>query len=191
MFEVISARQASAPTPRSDNLEQRLQSDIEASLDYQILRRTLGIASEAAPPKAPVEKQPETAADPEQLLETAARDVARFEQVLSQRELQVEIGQPATPQVSDPLVLDLAGNGFSTTGLERGVRFDLNGDGSITEPEFHAARSRRITSRLQEGRQMRNLNAGEFADIDTNRDGRITPAEFAAHQAARRGGQAR
>ena len=69
--------------------------------------------------------------------------------------------------------------------------FDLNGDGSITEPEFHAARSGRITSRLQEGRQMRNLNAGEFADIDTNRDGRITPAEFAAHQAARRGGQAR
>mgnify|MGYP000870144266 CR=1 FL=1 len=52
MFEVISARQSSAPTPRSDNLEQRLQSDIEASLDYQILRRTLGIASEAAPPSS-------------------------------------------------------------------------------------------------------------------------------------------
>ena len=38
---------------------------------------------------------------------------------------------------------------------------------------------------------MRNLNAGEFADIDTNRDGRISPAEFAAHQADRRSGQAR
>lgn len=64
--------------------------------------------------------------------------------------------------------------------------FDLNGDGHITEPEFHAARSGRITSRLQEGRQMRNLqDAGTFADIDSNGDGRISPAEFAAHQAAR------
>ncbi len=64
--------------------------------------------------------------------------------------------------------------------------FDLNGDGHITEPEFHAARSGRISSRLQEGRQMRNLqDAGAFADIDSNGDGRISPAEFAAHQAAR------
>ena len=90
-----------------------------------------------------------------------------------------------------------AGAGVGMGGAGPGMNqpqfadFDLNGDGSITEPEFHAARSGRITSRLQEGRQMRNLNAGEFADIDTNRDGRITPAEFAAHQAARRGGQAR
>lgn len=51
MFEVISARQASAPTPRSDNLEQRLQSDIEASLDYQILRRELE-ARLPTPPRA-------------------------------------------------------------------------------------------------------------------------------------------
>ena len=64
--------------------------------------------------------------------------------------------------------------------------FDLNGDGHITEPEFHAARSGRISSRLQEGRQMRNLqDAGSFADIDTNGDGRISRAEFSAHQAAR------
>ena len=90
-----------------------------------------------------------------------------------------------------------AGAGVGMGGAGPGMNqpqfadFDLNGDGSITEPEFHAARSGRITSRLQEGRQMRNLNAGEFADIDTNRDGRISPAEFAAHQADRRSGQAR
>lgn len=194
MFEVISARQASAPTPRSDNLEQRLQSDIEASLDYQILRRTLGIASEAAPPKAPVEKQPKTAADPEQLLETAARDVARFEQVLSQRELQVEIGQPATPQVSDPLVLDLAGNGFSTTGLERGVRFDLNGDGRQTLTSMPSgddallAMDRNGNGRIDDGRELFGDQRGaangfaELARLDDNRDGRLDAQDAAFQQ---------
>lgn len=71
--------------------------------------------------------------------------------------------------------------------------FDLNGNGSITEPEFHAARSGRITSRLQEGRQMRNLQdaAASFADMDANHDGQISRGEFAAHQAARARGPVR
>lgn len=71
--------------------------------------------------------------------------------------------------------------------------YDLNQDGAITEPEFHAARSGRIQDRLQEGRQMRNLRdaAETFGEMDTNPDGKVTPAEFAAHQTARARGPAR
>ncbi len=70
---------------------------------------------------------------------------------------------------------------------------DLTQDGVITEPEFHAARSGRIKDRQQEGRQMRNLRdaAESFGEMDANRDGKVTPAEFAAHQAARARGPAR
>lgn len=65
--------------------------------------------------------------------------------------------------------------------------FDLNGDGTMTEEEFTKARSERIAKRAEEGRQMKNLSeAPSFDDIDTDDDGGISPAEFAAHQAAHR-----
>ncbi len=61
---------------------------------------------------------------------------------------------------------------------------DLDGDGSITETEFHKARAERIAKRAQEGRPMKNVaNAPSFQDIDTNDDGAVSPDEFAAHQA--------
>lgn len=64
--------------------------------------------------------------------------------------------------------------------------FDADGDGFITEAEFDAARSQRIGQRAQQGYPMRNLKDVPFADVDTNRDGRIDSAEFAKHQAANR-----
>lgn len=80
------------------------------------------------------------------------------------------------------------GAGAPGAGMDRPAfaDFDLNGDGVITEPEFHAARSGRISGRLQEGRPMRNLeNAGSFADMDANKDGKVSRSEFDAYQASR------
>ncbi|QTD45860.1 EF-hand domain-containing protein [Ottowia testudinis] len=61
--------------------------------------------------------------------------------------------------------------------------YDLNGDGRITEAEYEKARVDRISGRLRQGYAMRNLKDVRFADIDTNRDGVVDAAEFAAHQA--------
>ena len=65
--------------------------------------------------------------------------------------------------------------------------YDLDGDGKILEKEFNEARSKRISERVQQGYQMRNLdNAPSFADIDANGDGGISAEEFTAHQSQRR-----
>jgi Ca2+-binding EF-hand superfamily protein len=62
--------------------------------------------------------------------------------------------------------------------------FDLDGDGSIAEEEFYAARNSRIQERVLEGRRMKNLrNAPAFGDLDTDGDGSLSREEFAAHQA--------
>ena len=59
--------------------------------------------------------------------------------------------------------------------------FDLNGDGSIDEPEFAEARAARVTARAKEGRRLRGMaTAPPFADLDTDGDGSLTPDEFAA-----------
>ena len=64
--------------------------------------------------------------------------------------------------------------------------FDLDGDGTISENEFHEARNERISVRAKQGYPMRNLgNAPAFADVNTDGDGKLSREEFAAHQAQR------
>lgn len=68
-------------------------------------------------------------------------------------------------------------------GMPTFAEFDLNGDGVITEQEYIEARNKRISERASEGRPMRGLSQmKEFKDIDTDQDGRVTPAEFSAYQ---------
>lgn len=61
--------------------------------------------------------------------------------------------------------------------------FDGNKDGYISEQELIEARSMRISSRIQQGYQMRNTaNISPFQEIDKNSDGKISPEEFSAQQ---------
>jgi Ca2+-binding EF-hand superfamily protein len=65
--------------------------------------------------------------------------------------------------------------------------FDRDGDGSLTKQEFYDARAQRMGERAAQGYPLRNApNAPTFESIDTNGDGKVVPAELAAHQTEHR-----
>ncbi|MCF6191480.1 MAG: hypothetical protein L3J51_13475 [Cocleimonas sp.] len=58
--------------------------------------------------------------------------------------------------------------------------FDANKNDLVSEQEFNAAKANRIAGKAKEGRQMKGLaNLATFAEIDSNADGKVSPAEFA------------
>jgi Ca2+-binding EF-hand superfamily protein len=64
--------------------------------------------------------------------------------------------------------------------------FDKDGNGLISEQEFHATRARRMAGREAEGRPMRGAaSAPSFTELDTNADGQLTQDELAAGQQTR------
>ena len=105
--------------------------------------------------------------------------------MLQQRELELNVTANPQPQKTDPLVLDLAGNGFATRGLDDTVRFDLDADGRsnrISAPsgdDALLALDRNGNGRIDDGRELfgdQNGAANGFAELgkyDDNGDGRI------------------
>lgn len=88
-------------------------------------------------------------------------------------------------QQADPLVLDLGGNGVQTTGIERGVTFDITGDGRqeqvsfVTGDSWFLALDRNDNGRIDDGRELfgdQNGAANGFEELrryDENGDGVI------------------
>lgn len=59
------------------------------------------------------------------------------------------------------------------------AEFDKDGNGSISESEFNAAREQRRAAQAETGRPMRGMgNAAGFADYDADGDGAISTTEF-------------
>ena len=183
MFDALSAPKAHSATPQHSSIEQSLDEGKRASLDYQILRRTLMIEQDEPTPQAPPQTQ--TRSEPPAI----SAQASAFEQVVAQRELELSVGTPAEPQKTDPLVLDIAGNGFSTSGLSRPVLFDLDGDGrrdQISVPtgdDALLAWDRNGNGRIDNGRELfgdQHGAANGFAELgkfDDNQDGRIDAAD--------------
>jgi hypothetical protein len=180
MFDALSA-------PRPSALDRQLDTGLRDSLDYQILRRTLMPKGEQpAPEAAATEIEEVSQADSADATPVdAMAQAASFQQVLQQRELQLNVTANPQPQKTDPLVLDLASNGFTTRGLDDAVRFDLDADGrtdSISAPsgdDALLALDRNGNGRIDDGRELfgdQNGAANGFAELaryDDNRDGRI------------------
>lgn len=180
MFDVISAPRSAAPSAaNTSSINETLDEGKRASLDYQILRRTLlpdEIETEASTNSA-------TKASSEPPAVTA--QASDFEALIAQRELQLNVNINAEPQKTDPLALDLASNGFSTSGLSRSVRFDLNADGRLdqisvpTGDDALLAFDRNGNGRIDNGRELfgdQHGAANGFAELrkfDGNGDGRI------------------
>jgi hypothetical protein len=180
MFDALSA-------PRPSALDKQLDTGLRDSLDYQILRRTLMPKGEQPAPEAAAAeieeaRQPDAADAPPV---DAMAQAASFQQVLQQRELQLNVTANPQPQKTDPLVLDLASNGFTTRGLGDAVRFDLDADGRSDEISVPSgddallALDRNGNGRIDDGRELfgdQNGAANGFAELakyDDNRDGRI------------------
>lgn len=88
-------------------------------------------------------------------------------------------------QVADPLVLDLGGQGITTTGIAAGVDFDLNADGrfermsTVTGDSWFLALDQNDNGRIDDGRELFGDQNGaehgfaELARHDDNGDARI------------------
>jgi hypothetical protein len=180
MFDVISAPRSVTPSAANiGSIGETLDEGKRASLDYQILRRPLKIDKDEAPagPDNPAETPSEPAA--------VTAQASDFQELVAQRQLELNVSFNAEPQQTDPLVLDIAGNGFTTSGLSRSVRFDLDADGKLdqisvpTGDDALLAYDRNGNGRIDDGRELfgdQNGAANGFAELgkyDDNADGRI------------------
>lgn len=186
MFDAITPSRTSFGTPRpAQQLDDQLQESVRNSFEYQILRRTLS-------PDSELPAEPAAQTEPADVELSAAGLSAQAQSavaVVEQRELNLTLGSPPAPAKSDPLVLDLAGNGFSTSGLQDTRRFDLNADGirdQISAPTGDDALlvlDRNGNGRIDDGRELfgdQNGAANGFAELakfDDNRDGQINPQD--------------
>ena len=187
MLDPISAPRASLQPARRRDHEPPVSAEVAQSLDYQLLRRTLNPDSEIKVSDAPPAASPAPSAARSSAATTSATSVSS-NAVTQQSQLNVTIGTAAKPQPvqqTDPLVLDLAGNGFTTRGLDDAVRFDLTGDGrseSISAPKGDdalLALDRNGNGRIDSGKELFGDQHGasngfaELSKYDDNRDGRI------------------
>jgi hypothetical protein len=187
MLDPISAPRASLHPVRRRDHEPPVSAEVAQSLDYQLLRRTLNPDSEITVSEAPPAASPAPSAARSSAATTSAASV-NSDGLTQQSQLNVTVGTAAKPQPvqqTDPLVLDLAGNGFSTRGLDDAVRFDLTGDGrpeSISAPKGDdalLALDRNGNGRIDSGKELFGDQHGarngfaELSKYDDNSDGRI------------------
>lgn len=99
--------------------------------------------------------------------------------------LRIEFGMAAEQKQSDPLALDLAGDGIHLSGARDGAFFDIDGDGRAEQTGFvqgddaFLALDRNGNGRIDSGRELFGDQHGaangfeELARYDDNGDGRI------------------
>lgn len=177
-----SASQTITPA-RDGDLRDEVRRRMDEDKDFQILRNTLKIDSKeqkAQPADSPPAEQTASAA-----ADSEVQQVDATLQMIEQRSLNLEVRANPEPQVTDPLVLDLSGRGIRTSGIDAGVRFDLNADGKaeqLSVPLGDAvllALDRNGNGRIDDGRELFGDQHGaangfeELARFDDNRDGRI------------------
>ncbi|MEK1906129.1 MAG: hypothetical protein AAAB13_10140 [Pseudomonas sp.] len=190
MFDALSTPHSAPSNRHSSDLDKATDAALRDSLNYQILRRTLMPESTLpAPGEAAAEIESastqDSARDTSSAVVDASAQAASFQQVLEQRELELNVTVKPQPEQVDPLVLDLASNGFSTRGLKDSVQFDLDADGRsdrISAPsgdDALLALDRNGNGRIDNGRELFGDQHGaangfaELAKYDDNSDGRI------------------
>jgi hypothetical protein len=111
----------------ADTWERQWQAELEGSLTYQLVRRILMKDGVAATDDVDVTQS----ASEQHVSETITVDLTieiKFEIAI---ELQAE--QNSVVQKGDPLVLDLNGDGITSSGMSHAVSFDLTADGALEQ----------------------------------------------------------
>jgi hypothetical protein len=187
----------------SNEADKHLPPEVSQSFNYQILRRTLMAGSDAPDAQAaareitaahsgvnsstslPASQSPNGADSASSSTVDVALQSRDFVEVIQQRELNLQLNVKPVPKKTDPLALDLAGNGFSTRGLDDSISFDLDGDGQlerISAPsgdDALLALDRNANGRIDNGRELFGDQHGasngfaELSNFDDNHDGRI------------------
>ncbi|MCK7578662.1 MAG: hypothetical protein MZV65_24895 [Chromatiales bacterium] len=194
------------------NLSAQIREQMEQDLDYQILRRAFALDvddSKALRQGQAAKAAPGDQRDASSLQSTSLAESFEIQAVATQRlEISVRAGEAAFMtamaganaqrlelnigaaegvqiQTADPLVLDLGGQGITTTGVAAGVDFDLNGDGrlermsTVTGDSWFLALDWNANGRIDDGRELFGDQNGaehgfaELARHDTNGDARI------------------
>lgn len=192
----------SAPSTRTDEIRDSIEAGKESNSDFQLIKKTFGDSRENATkagdvssPSPAHESPPDTAkatsgkADDEETPvgpPVAPPPSAKTSTSLasSQRSSTSATAKTEVKQ-SDPLMLDLNGNGIETSGLGEGAVFDINGDGAPDRASFAAggdgvlALDRNGNGVIDDGKELFGDQNGaqngyaELARYDQNGDGWI------------------
>jgi hypothetical protein len=200
MLNITHTENQQSRTAPSGGSDKHLPPEVRQSLDYQILRRTLMAGSKlpdahaAADDISAAHSEVNSASAgqaPENVHGAVSGSVdlglqsSDFVEVIQQRELNLQLNVKPVPKKTDPLVLDLASNGFSTRGLDDSIDFDLDGDGQserISAPKGDdalLALDRNANGQIDNGRELFGDQHGasngfaELSKYDDNQDGRI------------------
>lgn len=107
---------------------------------------------------------------------------------IEQGSLSISSGEQEVQQ-SDPLALDLDGNGLTTSGVENGILFDIDGDGTKEKTSFISggdaflAYDKNGNGVIDNGKELFGDSNGyqhgfaELAAYDDNKDGKIDAAD--------------
>ncbi len=207
---VVSIPEPAAP---ADDPVAQARKEAEMDVGYQLLKRMFGKTTEQAAPAdegaSPAQTQmsvvetpnTQSAAAPASLelslswqqhtemrVQVSTADGTQLSIQLSQRaqgQLLMRWGEEPPPQQADPLVLDLGGQGITTTGIAQGTLFDMTGDGRTEQVSFvrgdswFLALDRNGNGLIDDGRELFGDQHGaangfeELARFDDNRDGLI------------------
>lgn len=204
---------ASLEIPEGKNiidLETEVKKNIEASIDYQIIKKILlkKEVSEDDNEKKTILNSTESSDDAlteqtktdllsisDQAMnlskntETSRSDVSLETREQASLSFSMQATETAEVEKSDPLALDLNGDGLRTTGVENGVLFDINGDGIKEKSSFVSggdaflAYDKNGNGMIDGAKELFGDSNGyqhgfaELASYDENKDGKIDSSD--------------
>jgi len=202
---LLSAETKKSEAKEATDIEEQVKKNIEASIDYQIIKKTLfkkqadsednrniirnnddniqadslSISDQAENLSREAFQNDETSANSKQSI--GSNEQARLSVSRSAGEEEI--------QKSDPLALDLNGDGLHTTGVENGVLFDIDGDGKkeqtsfVTGGDAFLAYDRNGNGVIDGAKELFGDSNGyqhgfaELAAYDDNQDGKIDQSD--------------